>query len=84
VDGDTYHRSYHIMILQRFEFRAIAAATAGEALQSIEAPRPSLVLMELDLPDMIGFDLLRRLHRDRGAAVVPVDPLIKRDLRVCG
>jgi CheY-like chemotaxis protein len=72
VDGDAHHRSYHTMILQRFEFRAIAAATAGEALESIAAARPSLVLTELDLPDMNGFDLLRRLHRDRGAAVVPV------------
>jgi CheY-like chemotaxis protein len=72
VDGDAHHRSYHTMILQRFEFRTVAAATAGEALESITAVKPSLILTELDLPDMNGFDLLRRLHRDRGAAVVPV------------
>jgi CheY-like chemotaxis protein len=72
VDGDAHHRSYHTMILRRFEFRAIAAATAREALEAIAAARPSLVLTELDLPDMNGFDLLRRLCRDPSAAAVPV------------
>lgn len=72
VDGDAYHRAYHAMILQRFEFRVTAAATAREALESIAAARPSLVITELDLPDMSGLELLRMLRRDRSMVAFPV------------
>ena len=72
VDGDAYHRSYHAMVLQRLEFRVATAATAREALESIAAARPSLVLTELDLPDMSGPDLLRMLRRDQSMAAFPV------------
>lgn len=42
-------------------FQIIATANGGEALQAIERERPDLVLLDLRLPDMGGFDLLRRV-----------------------
>ena len=72
VDSDTYQRSYHAMVLQRFEFRVATAATVREALAAIAAEPPALVIADLDLPDMSGSGLLQRLRGDRRTAGIPV------------
>jgi CheY-like chemotaxis protein len=72
VDSDTYQRSYHTMVLQRFEFRVATAASAAEAMGSIAAELPALVIIDVDLPDMSGFDLLGRLRKDKRTAGIPV------------
>jgi DNA-binding response OmpR family regulator len=43
-----------------------AAATGEEGLASIAEHRPDLVLLDLDLPDMHGTDVLRRLGEQAG------------------
>jgi len=39
-------------------------ATGGEALERIRSARPALVLLDIGLPDMSGFDLCREIRRD--------------------
>ena len=45
------------------------AATAGEAVAAVRARRPDLMLLDINLPDRTGWDVLRELRRD--AAEVP-------------
>lgn len=57
--------------LQRAGYRCRWATTAALALLEIERRRPDVALLDLQLPDRSGFDLLPDLHR-RGAIPVLV------------
>jgi CheY-like chemotaxis protein len=72
VDSDANRRTYHAMILLRFDYRVRSAASAAEALQMIADDVPALVLAELDLPVMSGRDLLRCLRGTPRTIRVPV------------
>ena len=43
-------------------FDVVEAATGQEALSSVEAAQPCAVLLEVNLPDMSGFEVLRSLR----------------------
>ncbi len=72
VDNATHHRVYVSMLLQRFRYRVVEAATADEAMERIRTIRPSLVVAELELPRMSGLDLLCRLRENGRTATLPV------------
>jgi DNA-binding response OmpR family regulator len=42
--------------------RVLRAASVGEALAAIAVARPDVILLDIDLPDRTGWDLLRALH----------------------
>src|SRR6185312_9890542 len=43
-------------------FRVITAATPSEALAEIESKRPDLILLDVLMPEMTGFELLREVR----------------------
>jgi two-component system OmpR family response regulator len=65
------------MALRYQGFEVQAAATGGEAIAAVEAFRPHLMLLDVMLPDMDGFDVARRLGAER--ARVPIVFLTARD-----
>ena len=52
--------------------RVRSAATAAEALRLASTERPQLVLLDIQLPDLDGFEVLARLRAAPGTADVPV------------
>ncbi|MYW01874.1 response regulator transcription factor [Streptomyces sp. SID3343] len=60
-------------------FAVESAATGDEALAIAGRDRPDLVVLDVMLPDMDGFEVLRRLREQRGGAAVPVLFLTARD-----
>ncbi len=52
--------------------RVLTALTAEEALRLAEAERPDLILMDLQLPGMSGYEATRRLKAHPGTAAIPV------------
>jgi len=59
--------------LLRSEGWAVAAATRGEqALKIIAQRRPDLVLLDVMMPEMDGFEVCRRLRADPGLRDLPV------------
>ena len=64
VDPDpTTHRAF-ASCLESAGFRTVRATTAGEAIERFQAATPSLVLVDLNLPDMPGRQLLRQFRTD--------------------
>ncbi len=53
-------------------FGSVHAATGTEGLERAQAERPSLILLDLELPDMGGQDVLRQLKADGTTAAIPV------------
>jgi two-component system, OmpR family, response regulator len=67
-----------ISMALRYEgFEVASAATGAEALTAVRDHRPHVMLLDVMLPDMEGFDVARRLGADR--ARVPIIFLTARD-----
>ena len=50
----------------------VTAATASEGIALVRGRRPDLVLMDINLPDMSGFEALAILHADPATRDIPV------------
>jgi two-component system KDP operon response regulator KdpE len=62
--------------LQWREIEVLGAATGNEALDVVEAEHPDIVLLDIGLPDIDGFEVLRQI---RAFSDVPVLMLTARD-----
>jgi CheY-like chemotaxis protein len=49
-------------VLERAGIRVVEAATGEEAIESIARDRPDLVVLDLRLPGISGFDVARRVR----------------------
>ena len=78
VDDEATVRELLSATLRFAGFRVTSAATAGEAVAAAEADPPDLVLLDVMLPDMDGFEVVRRL-REGEQGRVPVLFLTARD-----
>jgi chemosensory pili system protein ChpA (sensor histidine kinase/response regulator) len=58
--------------LERANYRVVAARDGMEALHSIQTLRPDLVLLDVDMPVMNGFQVLDRLRSDAETCHIPV------------
>jgi DNA-binding response OmpR family regulator len=58
--------------------RVVRAASVGEALAAIAVSRPDVMLLDIDLPDRTGWDLMRTLET-RG---IPVPTILVSGTRV--
>jgi CheY-like chemotaxis protein len=59
-------------VLQGYGYLLRFAASAAEALASIELERPDLILMDIQLPGQDGLSLTRQLKADPAQASIPV------------
>ena len=60
VDDDAFFRRTLTLHLEQSGYRVFAAGTAEDALRAIEHHSPDLVILDIGLPGMDGFDALRR------------------------
>jgi DNA-binding response OmpR family regulator len=65
------------MALRYQGFEAASAATGQEALAAVESFRPQVMILDVMLPDMEGFEVAERLGAERG--LVPILFLTARD-----
>jgi len=62
VDDMTETRRLMRRVLERDGFRVTEAASGEDALRVIRSSRPQLVILDLRLPQMSGFDVARELR----------------------
>ena len=53
-------------------YRTLEATTGAEAVELASANAPALVLMDIQLPDIDGVQVLHRLRADERTAAIPV------------
>ena len=53
-------------------YEVVSASSGSEALEQVGKQIPDLVLLDIEMPDMNGYDVCRRLRADEATAFVPV------------
>jgi two-component system nitrate/nitrite response regulator NarL len=71
VDDDMHCRALVRELLERIGCIATEAASGNEALAAAEAELPDLVLLEIAIPGITGYEVCREL-RDRFGAALPI------------
>lgn len=59
-------------MLGRFNFRIKTAANGEQALQSVAAEKPDLILLDLMMPVLDGFEVIRRLRANPETADIQI------------
>lgn len=72
VDDNDSNRNLLSHQLTRQGHEASTAASGREALEMIRETRPDLLLLDLFMPDMNGFEVLREMHQDEELRAIPV------------
>ena len=88
VDDNTPLRYAHARTLRQYGFEVLEAATGAEALRAAAADQPDLVLLDVNLPDMHGFDVARHLksgERTKGIPILQISAsFVQKEHRMAG
>jgi hypothetical protein len=60
------------ILAQRADIRLLSASAPGPGLELAQAHRPALILLDINLPDLDGYEVLRRLQVDAATRDIPV------------
>jgi len=78
VEDDEPLRQAFKLLLEEFGYQVREAGTAAEALNAVAADLPSLVLLDLGLPDRPGLEVARELKATPDTRATPVVALTGR------
>ncbi len=80
VDDERANRDWLKEILEPAGFGVISAVGGREAIELARAQRPDLVLLDLLMPEVTGFDVVEALRSDRTTSKTPIMVLTAKDL----
>jgi CheY-like chemotaxis protein len=80
IDDDHDYRTVLKGVLHQAGFQVVEAGTGSQAMDQLRGARPALILLDLRMPDMDGFELLRRLREVDEWKSIPVIILSGADL----
>jgi len=72
VDDNETNRYVVHRMLQNAGFNVAEAATGEAALQSVAQARPDLIILDVKLPDINGFEISQRLKTNPATASIPI------------
>ena len=72
VDDNPEVCSFYLNILEKAGYHVRLAAMATFALRSVEIKSPDLILLDVKMPDMDGYEVCRRLKSDEKNRDIPV------------
>jgi PAS domain S-box-containing protein len=72
VDDTAANRNMMEVFLRKLGFDSIAAKDGREAVDVFKRERPDLILMDLMMPEMDGFEATRQIRRCQGEQWVPI------------
>ncbi|MBI4598064.1 MAG: response regulator [Candidatus Omnitrophica bacterium] len=72
IDDEANHRKVVKLILEREGYRALTAANGEEGLILAKVEQPDVILLDVMMPKMDGYEALRRLRADQDLKDIPV------------
>jgi serine phosphatase RsbU (regulator of sigma subunit) len=72
VDDEPFNIDYLEQELEDSNYSLIAAVNGKEALEKVQAERPDLILLDIMMPVMDGFEVLSHLEADPALRDIPV------------
>jgi signal transduction histidine kinase/DNA-binding response OmpR family regulator len=72
VDDNPTNLKVIVNFLREYQFRLLMANDGPSALQRIALKPPDLILLDVMMPGMDGFEVCRRLQADASSAAIPV------------
>ena len=78
VDDSITVRRVTQRLLQREGYRVALAADGLQALERLQQERPTVVLSDIEMPRMDGFDLVRNIRADARLSDLPVIMITSR------
>lgn len=72
VDDDPSFARLYSKAFQARGFNFSVAATGSQAIEKINLEKPKLILLDIMLPDINGFELLQRIKHDPESSLTPV------------
>lgn len=79
VDDEAHIVELAQMYLEQAGFRVRTAGDGAKALEAIEREPPALLVLDLMLPEVDGWDVCRRVRSGRSAPQLPIIMLTARD-----
>jgi len=80
VDDEPANREWLKRILEPAGFAVIQARGGKEAIELAKSRKPDLVLLDLMMPDVTGFDVVEALRADAGTKSTPIMVLTAKHL----
>ena len=84
VDDDVNLREMMRLYLEREGFRVVEAANGRDALYVARYEKPDLVLLDLMMPEMGGYDFMRLFTKESDAPVIMLTAKLEESDKVAG
>ena len=81
VEDNPHNRKIFSGMLAHAGFRVIEAEDGNQALTRVEETRPDLILMDLSIPGIDGWEVTRRLKADPRFSPIPIIALTAHAMR---
>jgi chemosensory pili system protein ChpA (sensor histidine kinase/response regulator) len=78
VDDSLTVRKVTQRLLEREGYRVLLAKDGVDALEQMQETRPDLMLVDIEMPRMDGFDLTRHVRGDAATAALPIIMITSR------
>jgi sigma-B regulation protein RsbU (phosphoserine phosphatase) len=72
VDDEPFNVDYLEQELEELDYKTISAFNGQEALDRVQSDSPDLILLDIMMPVMDGFEVLTRLKADQDTRDIPV------------
>jgi putative two-component system response regulator len=81
VDDDPFIRDIEVRFLEKEGYEPAVASNGVEALEAVERVSPDLILLDVTMPELDGFNVCRRIKENERTALIPITMLTGLDDR---